>query len=102
MSREGTTDATAAAREELARCRGEIERVDAAILDLLAERVRLGESIGAAKRAAGLPVLDPKREAAVIRAAAEGATARGLPADAVREIWWRIVALARGAQADRT
>lgn len=91
-------DARAAALDELARLRAEIERVDAAILDLLAERVRLGEQVGAAKRVAELPVLDPKREAAVIRRTAEGATARGLPEDAVREIWWRIVALARGVQ----
>ena len=83
---------------ELAKLRVEIERVDAAILDLLAERVRLGESIGDAKRQAGLPVLDPSREAAVIRATAEGAKARGLPSDAVREIWWRVVALARSVQ----
>jgi len=88
----------AAALAALAALRGEIERVDAAILDLLAERVKLGEQIGEAKRQASLPVLDPQREAAVIRATAEGAKARGLPVDAVREIWWRVVALARSVQ----
>lgn len=91
-------DAKARALAELAKLRVEIERVDSVILDLLAERVRLGEAIGEAKRQAGLPVLDPSREAAVIRATAEGARARGLPADAVREIWWRVVALARSVQ----
>ena len=97
--RDATTEgAKERARAELAQLRVEIERIDAELLDLLAERVRIGEAIGEAKRQAGLPVLDPSREAAVIRATAEGAKARGLPVDAVREIWWRVVALARSVQ----
>ena len=98
MSDSTAEGAKARAMAELAKLRVEIERVDSGILDLLAERVRLGEAIGEAKRQAELPVLDPKREAAVIRATAEGAKARGLPVDAVREIWWRVVALARSVQ----
>lgn len=94
----GETGRVATPHERLARLRAEIERVDGELLDLLAERVRLGEEIGAAKRDAGLPVLDPKREAAVIRAVGEGARARGLSEEAVREIWWRIVGVARTRQ----
>ena len=56
---------------ELARGRTEIERLDKAIVGLLAERVAIGRRIGELKRAAGLPVLNPSREAEVIRAVAD-------------------------------
>ena len=51
---------------ELAQGRAEIERIDKAIVTLLAERVAIGRRIGALKRVAGLPVLNPSREAEVI------------------------------------
>lgn len=85
---------------ELAACRAEIEEVDRAILDLLARRVLLGRRIGALKRAAGLPTLDPAREAEVIRAISGAARELGLPTEPVRDIYWRIISLARLAQAE--
>jgi chorismate mutase len=90
------------ADSELLQSRAEIERVDRAIVDLLATRVEIGRRIGVLKRAAGLPVLDPGREAEVIRAVAEMARASGLPAEPVREIFWRVVALSRQAQEEGT
>jgi chorismate mutase len=42
--------------------RREIERVDAALVALVAERVRWSEAVGAAKRRLGRPTLDPARE----------------------------------------
>jgi chorismate mutase len=83
---------------ELARGRSEIERVDKAIIALLAERVTIGRRIGELKRAAGLPVLNPSREAEVIRGVADMARDANLPVEAVREIFWRVVALSRQAQ----
>jgi monofunctional chorismate mutase len=89
-----------ATSEEVERLRGEIERLDRAIVDLIAERVRLARAVGAAKRAAGVPTLDPAREAAVIRRAGSEARDRGLADEAVREIFWHIIGLSRRAQAE--
>ena len=87
---------------ELARSRAEIERVDRAIVALLAERVEIGRRIGELKRSVGLPVLNPSREAEVIRAVADMAREAALPVESVREIFWRVVALSRQAQEERT
>ena len=86
---------------DLARGRAEIERIDKEIVRLLAERVATGRRIGELKRAAGLPVLNPSREAEVIRAVAEMAREADLPVEPVREIFWRVVALSRQAQEER-
>jgi prephenate dehydrogenase len=80
--------------------RREIEAVDRAIVAVLAERARLSLAAAAAKRAAGMPTLDPPREAAVVRRAAVHARELGLPADAVRDIFWHVIALCRGAQTE--
>jgi chorismate mutase len=83
---------------DLATLRDEIAGVDAAILDLLARRHDLARRVGAAKRAAGVPIVDPAREAAVIRRIAERARERQLPTEPVRELFRRIIAMARDAQ----
>jgi chorismate mutase len=83
---------------ELAACRDEIERLDHEIITLLGRRMMLGKRTGALKRAAGLPILDPTREAAVIRRVTETARDAGLPAEPVREIFWQIVGMSRRAQ----
>lgn len=51
---------------ELKRLRGEIDRVDAQLVALLNERLRLVDEIGAVKRAQALPVRDEKREAELL------------------------------------
>lgn len=84
--------------EELARLRGEIERIDRAIVGLVAERVRLARLVGAAKRAAGLSVLDPGREAAVVRRAGALAREAGLDDEDIRYIFWHLIGLSRRAQ----
>ena len=86
------------ADEELARCREEIGGVDREIVKLLRRRVDLALLTGNLKREMGLPILDPGREATVIRSAVELARADGLPEEQVREIFWRILGLSRGAQ----
>jgi chorismate mutase len=88
----------ASTQAELSRLREEIARVDRAIVDLIGERVRLARQVGAAKRSAGLPMLDPAREAAVIRHAAVLAREANLVDDEVRQIFWHIVGLSRRAQ----
>jgi chorismate mutase len=83
---------------ELGRCRNEIERIDREIIRLLAERLALGKRTGELKRAAALPILDPTREAAVIRRAATIARELALPPEPVREVFWQIVGMSRRAQ----
>jgi len=83
---------------ELTRCRDEIERIDRAIITLLAERLALGKRTGELKRVAGLPILDPTREAAVIRRVTGVARDAGLPPEPVREVFWQIVGMSRRVQ----
>ena len=80
--------------------RRDIENVDRQLIQLLADRVRIGKEIGSLKRAEGLPTVDPAREAEVIRRACEMAREVGLPDEAVRAIFWQIVGLSRRAQVD--
>ena len=83
---------------ELAECRTNIEEIDRRIIALVAERVTLGKRTAALKRAAGLPILDPQREAEVIRRAVTTAREHDLPVEGVREMFWHIVGLSRRAQ----
>ncbi|HUG02211.1 MAG TPA: chorismate mutase [Longimicrobiales bacterium] len=59
--------------------------------ELLARRIRLAEAAGRHKSQGGDELFDLGREAAVVRSAAELATEHGLDAEAVREVFWRIV-----------
>lgn len=90
-----STDARGA---ELERLRAEIDAVDRAIVDACARRVAVARRIGDLKEEAGQPVLDPSREAAVVRRAAEWARQAGLDEEAVREIFWKLVGLSRRTQ----
>lgn len=83
---------------ELAQCRSEIEDIDRRIVGLVAERVAIGRRTAMLKRAAGLPILDPQREAEVIRRAVTTARQHDLPLEAVREMFWHVVGLSRRAQ----
>jgi len=84
--------------EELAWLRTEIERVDRALVALITERVELAGRIGAAKRALGLPTLDPPREAFVVRRAGELAREAGIPDEDVRYLFWHLIAMSRRVQ----
>jgi chorismate mutase len=83
---------------ELARLREEIEHVDRQIIDLIVQRARLGHDAGIAKRIAGLPLLDPVREARVMETAAEQARQAGVPDAEVRQIFRLLIAIARHSQ----
>lgn len=78
--------------------RVELEELDRRVVDILAQRVELARRIGNAKRARGLPTLDPAREATVVRRAGEMAREAGLPEEEVRQIFWQIVGLCRRGQ----
>ena len=53
------------AADPLNQLRTSIEQLDQRIIDLIGERVDLSRQVGTLKRAAGMPTLDPAREAAV-------------------------------------
>ena len=94
-----TTDGSARdPHDELMECRNAIEVVDQRIVSLLAQRVVLALGAARAKRDAGLPIVNPMREADVIEAAVRAAGVEGLPADPVREIFQHIVGISRRAQ----
>jgi len=84
--------------ERLDALRKRILDVDAALVDLVGERRALVLEIGRIKEEMGFPVLDPSREAAVVRRAAELARARGVDEELTRDVIWRIIASARAAQ----
>jgi chorismate mutase/prephenate dehydratase len=78
--------------------REEVEATDDRILALIRKRMDLARAIGSAKEAAGLPVLDPVREARVVRRVATQARALAMPAEEVRSLFWGIIALCRSEQ----
>jgi chorismate mutase len=84
---------------ELERLRGEIERIDRQLIALIAERIAIAQDVGRAKRASGLPTLDPAREALLIRRAAGMAREAGVEQEGVRAIFWHLIAMSRKAQA---
>lgn len=86
--------------EDLERTRREIESLDRELIRLIARRVELARAVGTAKRAAGLPTLDPPREAAVLRRAGSLAREAGLAEEDVRDIFWQLINLSRRAQAE--
>ncbi|MFO8175734.1 MAG: chorismate mutase [Longimicrobiales bacterium] len=78
--------------------RKRILEVDELLVELIGERRRLVLEIGALKARLGLPVLDPSREAAVVRRAAELARERRVDEELTRDVIWRIIASAREEQ----
>ena len=84
----------------LAALRDELGALDAEFVELLARRVDVARRIGAEKRAAGLAMLDTRREAQVVAAVARHARRVGLPEESVRDIFWPVVAMCRRAQQD--
>lgn len=81
----------------LARHREQIDRLDAAIVQLLDARAALAERVGRAKRAAGLPIAAPEREEEVLRRVLS--YARGpMSAPALEKIWQVILESSRSAQ----
>lgn len=84
--------------DEMEGLRREIEALDRKLVKLIAHRIALAQRIGSAKRAAGLPMLDPAREATVIRRAGSLAREHDLPDEDVRAIFWRVIGLCRREQ----
>ena len=90
------------ARGALSELRGRIEALDEALVDLIGRRRDLVVEVGRIKESLGLPVLDPPREARVVRRVAEIARKKGVDEELTRDVVWRIIASARDAQSGRT
>ncbi|WP_454051659.1 chorismate mutase [Cellulomonas sp. Marseille-Q8402] len=58
-----TSPASSTPPPELARLRGSIDNIDAALVHLLAERFKATQQVGVLKARLGLPASDPGREA---------------------------------------
>ena len=82
----------------LAALRKEIEEIDRTLINLIGQRVRAARDVGRAKRLHGMGIMDPAREAAVVRRAVELARAQQLEEEDVREIFWHLIGLSRRAQ----
>lgn len=86
---------------ELDALRERISRVDDDLIRLIGQRKELAVAIGKVKQRLGLPVMDPAREARVVRKAAERARELGVDEELTRDVIWRIIAAARAQQAER-
>lgn len=82
----------------LAELRAAIERIDRQLLALVSRRVAVAHEVAIAKREAGLPILDPQREAVVVRRAATFARAEGIEEEDVRDLIWSLIGLTRRAE----
>lgn len=107
MCAESAESPDPAARDEdpearLDELRARILELDASLVELVGERRDLVLEVGRLKGSMGMPVLDPAREARVVRRAAGLARDQGVDEEMVRDVIWRIIAAARDAQEERT
>jgi len=94
-------DLTAPPEERLEELRERIIAVDDEIIRLIGERRDLVLEVGRIKESLGLPVLDPAREARVVRRVAERSRALGVDEELTRDVIWRIISSARQTQSER-
>jgi chorismate mutase len=86
---------------ELEAARKRMDLVDSQLVSLIAERTGVAREIGRVKRSLGATMLDPAREAAVVRRAGELARESELDTEVVRTIFWQLIALSRSVQSDQ-
>ena len=79
------------ARQCLEEFRVVIDNLDRRIVDLLNQRTRVVEDIGRVKRAAQLPIYEPKREDQVFANITAASADGPLTKEAVRRIFERII-----------
>jgi chorismate mutase len=82
--------ATAEAEQAIARLRRNIDEVDAVLVKLLNQRARWAMEVGLVKKAAGIAIYQPDREAQVV-AHVVGRNRGPLAADAVQRLFERII-----------
>lgn len=92
------SDSSGSAPSELATLRGEIDALDAQLVDLLSRRAAKVQEVVRLKKAAGLPVYHPAREEDLISQRREQAARAGLDPDHVEEIFRGILRRSRMRQ----
>jgi chorismate mutase / prephenate dehydrogenase len=97
----GPQDSLGKARAEMEVLRDRISEVDERLIRTIGERRDLAIQIGRLKGILGLPVLDPGREAQVVRTAAARARELEVDEELTRDVIWRIIASARTTQESR-
>ena len=102
VSADPLPDSTAGAQARLEELRERIIAVDDEIIQLIGERQDLVLEIGRIKESLGLPILDPTREARVVRRVAERSRALGVDEELTRDVIWRIISSARQTQSQRS
>lgn len=102
MSEPGATDLQGEGQrsglERVAELRERIMACDRELIEILRRRLDLVREVGDLKARLGIPVTDPRREAAVVRRAAELAREEGLDEELVRSLIWSIMSAARHQQ----
>ena len=84
-------------REDLDQCRVRIDEIDIGLIQLLNERTKIVERIGAIKRSLALPIYEPRREDQVVANVLAHNTGP-LPEDAIRRVFERIMDEMRNLQ----
>ena len=84
--------------ERMERLRDRIMECDRELVEVLRRRRDLVREIGELKASLGFPVTDPRREAQVVRRAAELAREAGLDEELIRNVIWSIMSAARKQQ----
>ena len=82
--------------------RDRIIELDDELIRLIGARRDVVLEIGRMKRELGLPVMDPAREARVVRRVAERSRELGVDEELTRDVIWRIISSARDTQNERT
>ena len=78
--------------------RAEFDAVDAALVALVAQRMRLASEAGQLKKAAGRPAVDAAREAQTKRARAKLCQVHGVSPDVVEAVFAALISASRDTQ----
>jgi chorismate mutase/prephenate dehydrogenase len=89
------------ATAELDRVRARISEIDDRLIRFIGERRDLVLEVGRLKTILNLPIMDPGREAQVVRTAAARARELGVDEEMTRDVIWRIIASARSTQEEK-
>ena len=89
----GSRDRADPAEMDLDELREEIESLDREIVELIAQRTYVAESIAAVKREQGLPTTDESQEEAVMRRAGENAERFDVDANLVKAVFRLLIEL---------
>jgi chorismate mutase len=85
---------------DLAWVRDRIDELDDALVAMIRDRLALARAAADTKRATGRPQRDPRREAEVVRRAADRARELGVDDDSIRAVFRRLIDLSHRTVAD--